>query len=142
MMVHKEYDSNCLIIKIVKLGNDICFESTVRKDDVAVSPDDKIDESFVGHIIGYIIERFAIIISLYVDPVHRGKGFGMKLMKEFLTKAYDLGVVHAELDDCSDNYRKDHNIYIKCGFTYTDSDNRMYANVRSSLSFTPLNKVC
>lgn len=124
MLIRKEYNNGCLIVEIIKQYNE-----------------PSVGSELVGQIIGYINARRAVITSLYVNPIYRNNGYGMKLMKDFLTKGYGLGVIHIELDDCSDNYRKNHNIYIKCGFKYTSFDNLMYANTRASLIFTQLKDI-
>lgn len=95
--------------------------------------DDFMNGEPVGIIIGCVNCRFGIITWLQVCDKYKGHGFGITLIKKFLKKISEIGIIHVELDDCSDNYRKDHNIYIKCGFKYIDNNNRMYSNVRVSL---------
>ena len=117
-----EESDNCLIIR---LFND------KPESDLIKSP---LNES-IGQITGYIYKKIAIITSLYVDKLHRKQGLGIKLMNKFLKKVFELGAVHAQLDDCSDNCCKNHNIYIKCGFKYVDYyDNLMAANIRTALA--------
>lgn len=87
-----------------------------------------------GSISGFIInERQAIITFLSVEPNYRNKGIGTKLLKWFMLQVSHFGVIHVELDDCTDNYRKPHNIYLKYGFEYYNNNNRMHANVRNTL---------
>jgi len=85
-----------------------------------------------GCIIGYFHERRMTINSLYVEEEYRSKGYGLFLIEEILNFAYKQGIIHVELYDCSTNYRKKHNIYLKCGFRYID-DEKMYGNIRNVL---------
>lgn len=85
-----------------------------------------------GTIKGQVNGRIGFIAWLCVYPGYRNQGKGINLIKEFLIEAYNIGIIHVELHDCSDNYRTNHNIYLKCGFKYID-DGLMHANVRQSL---------
>jgi len=88
-----------------------------------------------GYVLGRVTDRrIAYINHIYVHPQYRNKGFGTKLIHEFLENLIKLGVVHVLLDDFSDNYRKPNNIYYKIGFKYISKNGaEMYANVRNSL---------
>jgi GNAT superfamily N-acetyltransferase len=135
MIIHREHYKlypNIITIKLGEPNNEIKYHNHIGTYSIG---------TYVGRIEGNINNRAAIITILHVTPNYRNQGFGMKLLKEFLTTVYEMGIVHVELFDCSDNYRKNHNIYIKCGFRYTGSDNNMYANVRVALTFSVLNKI-
>ena len=86
-----------------------------------------------GYLSGWVDQRSCIIMSLKIYPEHLNQGHAINLIKEFLLEVRQLGAVHVELEDCSDHYRSDHNIYLKCGFQYKGSDCTMYANIRNSL---------
>ncbi len=58
------------------------------------------------------------IHNLYITDQFRNMGYGSYLIKEVLIDAYKLNYVYIELDDMTDNYRKEHNIYLKLGFKY------------------------
>ena len=92
-----------------------------------------------GHIYGFVNGRGSTITSLYIDSEFRNQGYGKKLLELFLTEAFSYNALHVELDDCSDNYRKQHNIYIKYGFKYDNNDNHMYGNVRNCLKLLKKN---
>ena len=90
-------------------------------------------ELICGSITGHIKDRCGFISSLYVKEEYRNKGFGTMLLSMFLHEIYNNNVLHIELYDCSDNYRKTNNIYLKYGFKYIDIEHRMSSNVRNSL---------
>jgi ribosomal protein S18 acetylase RimI-like enzyme len=82
-----------------------------------------------------INERRAYISNLWVKESLRGQGIGTYLLKKFIKNLDDLGVIHVELDDVSDNYKKNKNIYIKFGFKYKRDDGpEMTASVRSLMN--------
>jgi len=74
-----------------------------------------IDNSF-GHIQISIDNNTMTVTSLY----SRKKGCGTKLMMYSCKEQYDNGIKYIELDDCSERYREDHNIYVKFGMKYVD----------------------
>src|SRR5438105_2693342 len=88
-----------------------------------------------GYIFGSVVNKVATLQDICVYPEYRSMGWGCCLIKEFLNRARELGAVRAEVDDFSDRYRKDHNIYINCGFQYQDAKNgpEMHGNIRHML---------
>jgi GNAT superfamily N-acetyltransferase len=90
-----------------------------------------------GYIQGIVIDRIAYLQYVFIYRKYRKYGKAIELIKYFLEEAYKIGAVRVELDDCSDNYRSEHNLYTKCGFSYKQlndfGDNVMYTNIRSSL---------
>lgn len=86
-----------------------------------------------GYINGNIDDRCLYINFVDILPEYQNKGFGILLIEQILNEAASNGVVHVELDDCSDRYRNNHNIYINCGFKYKSKECEMYANLRHSL---------
>ena len=65
-------------------------------------------------------EQIMTIIDLQ-STIH-GKGNAMHLIKRACQNAFNMGINKVILDDCSDHYRKPHNIYIKMGFKYNQKD--------------------
>ena len=87
-----------------------------------------------GSVEGVVNNRIATLISIFIYPKYRNQGYGTELLKYFLHQSFINGAVHIELDDCSANYRKANNIYLKYGFKYRDNDNYMIGNVRNIIS--------
>jgi len=75
-----------------------------------------------GFINYHISAPIVTVQYLHIDPQYRGRGYAVDL----LTKVIDIGMKHKctfiELDDASDNYRSEHNIYVKLGILYTDQE--------------------
>ena len=86
-----------------------------------------------GHISGIVIGRVAYIQSLYIDNMYRNRNFGTMLLHWFLNKSFNENAIHVELDDCSSNYRKSNNIYIKNGFYYANNEHKIMANIRQTI---------
>lgn len=59
------------------------------------------------------------IQTLWTKIEHRGKGYATQILKTIFLLCKQNNVKVIELDDCSDNYRKPDNIYVKNGFKYT-----------------------
>lgn len=87
-----------------------------------------------GNIEGIVIDRKATLISIFVYPEYRNKGYGTELLLYFLQQSFINGAVHIELDDCSSCYRNNNNIYLKYGLVYTDKDNHMEGNIRNIIN--------
>ena len=49
-----------------------------------------------------------------------GKGYAISLLVHASKEAIKRGILYIELDDCSDGYRKNYNIYTKLGIEYVD----------------------
>jgi len=91
------------------------------------------NDCYYGHVYGIVLERKAYLSSLFVKPIYRTKGYARGLLKYFLANAMSHGAIYVELDDCSDNYRKSHNIYLKYGFEYINKEHLMRGNIRNIL---------
>ena len=61
-----------------------------------------------------------IICDLKTKKEWRGKGYASALLKRAIWEARRNGCKVIELEDCSDYYGLSSNIYIKCGFQYTE----------------------
>ena len=98
------------------------------------------NKAYKGYIQGsYEIignKRRGIIHNLWVEEKFRNKKIGRYLLRKLIIKMFDIGIVHIELDDMSDNYRKEHNIYIKHGFKYKyKTGPEMYGNTRQLIIY-------
>jgi GNAT superfamily N-acetyltransferase len=62
------------------------------------------------------------ILSLYTEKPFRNKGYATYLLKYAIDYCRSKGVHRIVLDDCSDNFKKQNNIYLKCGFRYVEDD--------------------
>lgn len=95
------------------------FKTNVTDNDVDVTDN---DVDVIGYLqfIKHASENKLTIISLYVSPIFQGKGYGSSLLKNVIKFAKKQEYL-ITLDDMSDRFRSDHNIYIKNGFKYTDS---------------------
>jgi hypothetical protein len=51
----------------------------------------------------------------------KGKGYATALLVHASKEALKRGITHITLDDCSDNWNKPNNLYIKAGLEYIDS---------------------
>lgn len=89
-------------------------------------------QKIFGSISGVVVERIAYINDLIVYDSFRNQGYGIYLIKEFCDKSTEKGGIRIELDDMSDNSRKEHNIYIKVGFRYKYKYGpEMFGNIRN-----------
>ncbi|AYV76408.1 MAG: acetyltransferase GNAT family protein [Terrestrivirus sp.] len=80
--------------------------------------------------------RRGMIHNLWVEEQFRNKKIGTHLLRKLVIKMFDMGIVHIELDDMSDNYRKVRNIYVKHGFKYKyETGPEMYGNTRQSMRY-------
>jgi ribosomal protein S18 acetylase RimI-like enzyme len=103
-------------------------EEYADREYVMYLSDKKIDniKSNLDKVRGYIVyyyddEEDSITVQwFWVNEKHRGCGYGNKLLKNLIDNYKDF-IEKIELDDMSDMYRKDNNIYVKNGFRYTDS---------------------
>ena len=71
--------------------------------------------------IEYVIDQTnhnCIIINFETVEKYRNMGHGINLLTKFINYMKLLGISTILLDDCSDNFNSQNNIYIKCGFLY------------------------
>lgn len=61
-------------------------------------------------------DKYTTII--YLNSIKQNKGYGSNLLRECINDCLKLGAVLFTLDDMSDRYRSQHNIYTKFGFVY------------------------
>lgn len=58
------------------------------------------------------------ITSLQTKPAYRGRGHASRLLKQVMREAKKAGMRTIELDDMSDRYRQEGNIYLAHGLRY------------------------
>lgn len=63
---------------------------------------------------------FIMIVGLSVKPPFQNLGIGSKLLEKILAYAKNSGKTMIKVDDMSQRYRCEHNIYSKFGFKYED----------------------
>ena len=71
----------------------------------------------------FIGETHCCILDLFVPPHLRGRGLALIAIKDALkdaTRHLDGKKYIVHVDDMSDRYRHANNIYLKCGFEYTE----------------------
>ena len=72
----------------------------------------------LSHIRCFLTTDECIIISLYTEELFEGKGYGtllLKLVENFATRNKVSKII---VDDCSDRFGQEKNIYVKFGFKY------------------------
>jgi len=62
------------------------------------------------------------ISGLFVVQDFRGQGLARRALYVVAQQALALGIPTLTLDDMSDNYRADHNLYLNSGFHYLTDD--------------------
>lgn len=67
------------------------------------------------------INEGAEIYNLWVHPDFRNQGIASEMLRKLFIKGYPVLYV----DDHTDRYNKNHNIYLKHGFTYIQGDEAM-----------------
>lgn len=75
-------------------------------------------EKEYGHITYIFNFEYQNATVVFLEVKEQGKGYGTRLMEEFLKDAKKKGMRRVLVDDMSDRYRKPHNIYINFGFQY------------------------
>lgn len=58
-----------------------------------------------------------------------GNGYGTHLIVHACKEAVKLGITKVTVDDCSDMYRQENNIYTKVGMKYEDDGPEMFGSV-------------
>lgn len=78
------------------------------------------------------LNKHAIITNLFTQPNSRGKGYGTLLLRKIIFQCTLKDYIkYITVDDMSDNYRSEHNIYLKHGFRYiADTGPEMILNLR------------
>lgn len=62
------------------------------------------------------------ITNLYVNHEYRHQSYGSNLLEHAIQIAKSYKCKSIILDDCSDRFKLSHNIYIKFGFRYIDTN--------------------
>lgn len=121
-MINIKYFHFLLKMKITqkKIGDDIFIYFVNHENN-------DLDYGFIQYYISYD-DREVQILYIYVHPELRGRRYGEYLIKEMfkdVTQKMRLnGIERFEihLDDMSDHFGKDDNLYRKMGFEYMEVD--------------------
>lgn len=80
----------------------------------------KYDDKFIGTCHTAIdsdkTAKTAEITRLYINSLHRGKGYGTKLLRYVMEDLFNNGYQFISLSDDSDRKNQENNIYHKNGF--------------------------
>jgi ribosomal protein S18 acetylase RimI-like enzyme len=108
------FDNN---IKLVEIGSLECEWLFVNKLSLRNNKEIFVDGS-------------VFIKSLHVHPQFRLQGYGSQLLKNAINDANIHCIFSIELDDMSDHFAKNNNIYLKNGFKYVNPSDgpEMYLN--------------
>ena len=63
-------------------------------------------------------EKNCILLSLHTEDEYRNMGYGSILLKKIIKYCIENEIREILLDDCTDNFNKPNNIYLKSGFKY------------------------
>jgi len=128
------------LLKILPDGYDVCYEITILDDDImnvvfylydSEAPMTDIDYKYIiGSISTYIDQgedNEINISSLGVNETLNGfnlrkAGFGTYLLLIAISYAKSLDIKNIKLDDMSDGFRTEYNIYKRIGLEYEDED--------------------
>jgi hypothetical protein len=81
----------------------------------------------------FIVDGNCVFITNLFVPVElRGRGFALKALQDIAMHAYRLKIPYMTVDDMSDYYRQDNNIYKKAGFLYVDEQSGCEMVARTS----------
>ncbi len=76
------------------------------------------------------INAICTIGYIGTTKTYRNKGYATEIIKYIKKYCYENKIKIITLDDCSDNFNKENNIYLKNGFQYIESGfPEMYFNV-------------
>jgi len=102
---------------------DITFNhyTSYNKDDICSSLNAYLIEEYPHELRNgkiFYTNKYIILCSLYVDKSYRNDGIGSLLLNQLIEFAKNQRITQIMLDDMTDRYRKQHNIYLKHGFKY------------------------
>ena len=67
-------------------------------------------------------DNVCMIINLHTIEKHRGYGYGYKILEYIKRICIERNIQTIELDDCTDLFGQDNNIYLKAGFKYKEEN--------------------
>lgn len=67
-------------------------------------------------------ENEATLTWIKTNNEYQKKGYASKLINHMINYCRDSQISEINLDDMTDNYRKDNNLYLKNGFKYVDDN--------------------
>lgn len=130
----------------MKMSNKVWPNITQKKigDDTFICLIDKgLDYGYIQYYISFE-EEIVNLLYIYVHPELRGRKYGEYLMRQMLKdvteKMKDKGieVFEVHLDDMSDHFSKENNLYRKMGFEYCEIDEDGPCGPEMSLTITIL----
>lgn len=80
-----------------------------------------INDNIIGYINTIIKNNICTITSFIIKEEYRNNGYGTFLLKKIIRYCLKNNIKKIELDDMSDNFNKENNIYIKNGFRYIEN---------------------
>ena len=101
------------MLKCFKNKNIICFYINEHEYDIKT-----VLNLEIPRIYGVINNHTLFIMNLFIPLEMRNRGIGSQLLSRMKIFCRNTGIIKIELDDMSDNFLKNNNIYIKNGFKY------------------------
>lgn len=62
------------------------------------------------------------ILNIFINEKYRNMGYGTYILNYIKKFCIERNVKKITLDDCSDNFNKENNLYIKYGFKYINKN--------------------
>ena len=73
-------------------------------------------------IISTEIKNTFTLLTLHTEVLYRGNGCATKILKHIIEYCKLYTIKKLILDDCTDNFNMNNNIYINCGFKYIEKN--------------------
>lgn len=127
------------------LNNFILMYIDDQENSVTTSKEFKEKENTVAAIQCFILRDTgeAIITSLGVAKQYRGRGYAFNLLLQMGFYLRNINITKIWLDDMSDHYRSNRNLYLLLGFDYVyDSGPEMGIHIDTLLSKKNLKYYC
>lgn len=91
----------------------------------------------IPRLYGQFDNESFCLMSLYVPEKMRNYKKATQLVYNVCVYCYRKEIKYIELDDMSDNYRYENNVYSKCGFKYKDDTGpEMYSTPQECMEHT------
>lgn len=74
----------------------------------------------IGLLHAIVIDNDCHIISININNIYQNKGNGTTLLYNLIKYCKNNNIKTIFLDDMSDRFNQQHNIYLKFGFTYIE----------------------
>lgn len=89
----------------------ILFDNTIK---IKLS----INKQIIGSLFAVIEDDICTLLSINICKKYRNNGYGTFLLETLIEYCKDNNVIKIELDDMTDNFNCQNNIYVKIGFEY------------------------